>query len=259
MRFRKRRRPVEWIDTNYSSAPDFDGAKYGVLPFLTLEYPGGATPYTPVINSTPVLVGDEPSAGGSLTEERKSYTIRRIVGDLHFFWGRQSDLGTGVVAGLHPIMAKWGFAVQNVVPDNASLVAGPELLWDPFDSQRGYFNEMDWMSMRTEIYGSNNAAYFYQSTQAPGAGLIHDQQDLVFANQVQDALGYYFPPARHHHVDLRVNRTVRRNQRLFMTLALSGLSADSTLFDWSHNHHKMFVYADLRVLINWKSAYNRKG
>lgn len=258
MRFKRRRRPVEWITTNYSSAPDYDGAKYGILPLATLVY-GGATavsPYNPIVSATPILVGDEPDVTNTLTEERKTYTIRRIVGDLHFAWGRDGSVGTGGTAGIHPAMVKWGFGVQDVPPDIASLAATPEQVWDPFSDQQRWFTEMDWMSMCTEIYGANFAASRYISTINGG-----DVQENSWTSTgiIQDVTGYYYPPARHHKVDVRVNRTVRRNQRLFLTIGVSGMSTDDALYNWKLNPHRLLVWSDLRVLINWKSAFNRRS
>lgn len=259
MRLKRRRRPVEWINTNFSTF-DYDGAKYGILPLCTTNYggPTAVNPYVPVYNVTPFLIGDEPDADASLTEEHKSYTIRRIVGDLHFCWGRSATVGTGGTAGIHPIMCKWGFAVQNVPPDAASLIAGPERIWSTFNSQLADFSEMDWMSMRTEIYGANVGALPGVPANNPGAGLSYADNQWQ-ASTVQEVVGYSFPSSRHHHVDVKVNRTVRRNQRIFFNVALQGLSADDTLYNWHNNQHSMLVYADLRVLINWKKAFNRKG
>lgn len=255
---KRRRRPVEWIDTNFSSAPDYDGAFYGILPFMSITYTAsGASPYVPVINNTPLLIGDEPAFDLSLMEERKSYTIRRIVGDMHFLWGAKRTVG-GSVQQTNPAMVKWGFAVQNVPPDDNNLVAGPERIWNPFNSSQADFTEMDWMHVRSEIYGANYEATVNASTGAPTN--LADNTFVNSATQIIDNEGgKAFPSSRHHHVDLRVNRTVRRNQRLFVSAAVSGLSTDSNLYNWSATPHLLRVYADLRVLINWKSAFNRKG
>lgn len=252
---RKRRKPVEWITTNYSAAPDFDGVNNGITPLITINY-GGAGAVTPVINETPVLVGDEPDVANTLTEERKSYTIRRIVGDLHFMWGRVASVGTGGTAGAHPMMCKWGFAVKNVPPDVASLLPTGERVWDAFSATQRDFTESDWMSMRTEIYGANYGAYPQTGNTANTSPFFDNSWDAAGAIQ---KTGWYFPGSRHHHVDIRVNRTVRRNQRLFLNVAVAGLDFDPALYSWSNNPHKLLVYADLRCLINWRAAYNRKG
>lgn len=259
MRYRtkRHRRPVEWINTNFTTF-DFDGTHYGALPLVTQEFggPTSASPYVPQYNVTPFLIGDEPDADASLTEEHKSYTIRRIVGDLHFAWGREATVGTGGTPGLHPIMCKWGFAVQNVPPDQSSLLAGPERVWNTFNSQLADFSEMDWMHIQTEIYGNNGASVPLQSNNATP---FYNIDNAWQTGTVQDVVGYYYPPSRRHRVDIRVNRTVRRNQRIFFNLGLAGLSADDLLYNWKNNPHRMCVWGDLRVLINWKKAFNRKG
>lgn len=259
MRFlrKRRRRPVEWITTNYSSFPDSDGVRLGIVPLATIVYGGATQTAVPVINETPILVGDEPDVANTLTEERKSYTIRRIVGDIHMMWGRDATVGTGGAAGIQPIVAKWGFAVKNVPPDVASLVPTGERVWNAFSDTARDFTEMDWMSMKTEVYGANAQAYPDKSYIENALGTMDNL--FTVADVINGKIGYVFPQSRAHHVDIKVNRTVRRNQRLFLNVALAPFCFDAAIYDWTKNPHKLVVYTDLRVLINWRAGYNRKG
>lgn len=257
-RGKRRRKPVEWIDTNFSSF-DFDGHVYGILPLCSLAYGGplSASPYVPVYNTTPILIGDEPDFDNTLNEERKTYTIRRIVGTLHLAWGREGTVGTGGTNGVHPVMAKWGFAVQSVPPAPSTALAGPERQWETFSSQLADDTEMDWMFKETEVYGANMGETPVLPDKGGPWGVYDNKWDST--NTIQDFTGYSYPVARRHKVDIRVARTVRRNQRIFFNIGLLGFSADDTLYNWKNNPHSMKVWADLRVLINWRAAYNRKG
>lgn len=266
MRFKRKRyrRPVEWIDTNFTTN-DYDGTSaYGAGPLLNIMY-GGATqnsPYLPIYNETPILIGDDPQASVSMLEETKQFTIRRIVGSVHISWDADKAAGGGNIQ-VQPAMVKWGFAVKNVVPDENGFASVPEALWQTFNAQVSYFSEMDWMSMRTEIYGANYDATVNAITGAP-TNLAWN--NWTIGKIMQPVAGLSAPSDNFanpdsNRVDVRVNRTVRRNQRLFLCFGISGMVSDDSNYSWHNNPHRLFVWTDLRVLVNWKrgGAANRKG
>lgn len=236
---RYRRKPrVEWVRVNTSTQTT---GTSDPAPFFTINYDAAANPITAAVAQFPVIVGDQPLANSSLTEERKDYVIERIVGRFH--WELQSKCSSDgtITATAPPFFIKWGFIVCNVHDNGLPL----DTSLNPFAIADNDFAEANWMSMETCVAGQNQA---YGKREG---GLVVAQKwfGLTFpANNQWGAVD-------RTKIDVASRRRVSENQRLYFVCAMQPTAPNE--LDYAGAKPGLTGYLDTRVLIKWASK--RRG
>ena len=199
--FRRRRKPVEWVRTSVENNVDT---------FHTSLFYDGTN--SQVIDVSNIVIGDAPYVTDSLVEERKTFTIDRIVGHIRAVLNGQSAEGTGAAAG--PIRWRWGLFVGEV-DESGNLLDLDR--WDLFTTAG---HEVDWI-MRDD--------YILGQSLSPGSS---PYPSVTPFNQA----AWQFPPISSKHqapwgiVDTKAKRHVGQEQRLFLQNAIT--KADNA-FDYA--------------------------
>lgn len=223
---RGHKRAVEWLRT---VEPHQVGHPYHALNHCTLTVDGTVDQ---VFDCSNILLGDEPYVVQSLTEERKTYTIDRIVGRLEAqLVGTHGGTG-GTYTEPGPVVFKWGVFVSTVDDTGAPL----EL--DHFDLFSHTGQEASWLHRDSYCLGLNASA--------SNPGLSSGDSPSMAAYCFPDSTTSRAPWGM---VDITTKRHVAQQQRLFL------MCAAEAKFDGNWNYTtapaEVCVWTDLRCLGHW--------
>lgn len=248
---RRRRRPVEWVPT-YTSTPNALDGPGNLAPFLAIGFTG-ANPVAPALSTWNVLIGDAPQGVASLPtgtspgpitpyslmEDRKDYTVRRLVGRLHLELSQWT--ASGGVGIPFPVMAKWGFAVMDT--NNLGSVSADFVNWDPNLQMNG---DAPYLMLESTPFGSNQVV-----GQLVGNVSTTPQNwgETWPANNQWGAVD-------RTKIDVRVNRKIGQGQKLVFFLTMAPMAPFA--MDYHGNNPVLSGFLDVRALISWRGSHSKR-
>lgn len=240
---RRRRKRTEWVKVQCATGnTNFQDA----TPFYHLFYVG-ANPVPHMVGQLPCIIGDGPGPSASMLEERKSYTIQRIVGRHHFeLQGLCSTDGSLISAPL-PAMIRWGFCVFNV-NENGNV---EDTSFDPFTlpatgTTNQTFAEWPWLWVDTAVAGSNQA---FGQWEGGALSLPQKWFGRTFPGNNQ------WGAVDRTKIDVASKRRIGENERLYFCVAYMPIAPQE--LDYASTKPSLTGYLDCRILISWNNQPKR--
>lgn len=226
----------EWVKVHASGGV----SGQDIVPYY-INYTG-ANPCPHMVGQFQVVLGDEPSDSATLMEERKTYTIDRLVGRVHIENCAHFNTDGSLINAPLPYMVRYGFIVQDV-QDNGNPT---DTLFDPFSpatlggGKTHYFAEENWLWCETMLMG-NNAVY--GGWEGGGLSLPQKWSGLSFpANNQWGAVD-------RTKIDVKTKRRVGQGQRLFFIFAAAPIAPQE--LDYAGSKPMLTAHLDVRCLMHW--------
>lgn len=244
-RFKRRRRATQWI----ANTSTFGTANGDLAGFAKINLDSGANPVGQATACFPVLCGDQPFVTSTIMEERKNYTIRRIVGRSHMELNGLCGSDGSLIFSPLPVYVRHGFIVLDVDEvGNPERTPAPFLETTPVTFGAQDFTLDNWLWIDSFPMGNNDV-----SGKAESGGLVPMAKWYGRTWPGNNQWG----AIDHTKIDVKTARRINNDQRLFYVVAVAPIAPVEQ--DFHDAKTSVTVYYDVRTLISWGSTQRPSG